>query len=140
MKLDRFVGLPYLDKGRSVEGVDCYGLLCLVYHQTLDIELASHVDRSVTSADRKAIAALIADELDGWVAIAEGHERAFDAVLIRVGRDVMHVGMVVCPGKLLHVESGETSRIEPYRTGKLRHRLAGFYRYRELNERAGPPS
>lgn len=129
MSLDRFVGLSYVDRGRSFDGVDCYGLLRLVYSEMLGIELPSYHDQYATSADRKALGSLIAGELDPWTEVAAGDERGLDAVLMRSGRDVMHIGLVAQPGRLLHIEEGATSRIEPYRSGKLRHRVIGFYRY-----------
>ena len=130
MRLDHFVGLEYTDKGRNFSGVDCYGLLYLVYKETQGIVLPSYVTDYVNSVDRKATADLIAGKLDPWEKVAKGSEIKFDAILIRIGRDVMHVGLVAEPGKMLHIQSGELSRIEPYRTGIWQHRIAGFYRYR----------
>ena len=88
-------------------------------------------DQYVTAYDRKALAALIADELDPWTEIAAGHEQAFDAVLMREGRFPRHIGIVTEPGRLLHVSAGETSMIERYREGPLKHRVVGSYRYRD---------
>lgn len=130
MKIDDFVGLNYVDWGRSPDGVDCYGLLYLVYKNMLGIEIPPLDGKHIDPADRKAIAALVNDELDPWEEIEQGLEKPFDAVLVRIGRDVMHVGMVASPGKMLHIENGSLSQIEPYRTGKFKHRVAGFYRYR----------
>lgn len=130
MNFNRFVGLSYVDCGRNFKGVDCYGLLWLVYYEVLKIELQSYHTRYVTSVDRKATAALIAGELDPWLEITDGSEMPFDAMLMRIGRDVMHVGVLVEKDKVLHIERGDLSKIELYKTGKLRHRIAGFYRYR----------
>jgi cell wall-associated NlpC family hydrolase len=127
---DRFVGIPYLDRGRSLVGVDCYGLLHLVFRELRGIELPSHADRYQTAADAAAIAALINDELDPWDEISPGDEQIFDGVLLREAGFVRHVGVVAAPGLVLHVERGETSRIERYHSGSLRHRLVGFFRYR----------
>jgi cell wall-associated NlpC family hydrolase len=130
LKFDRFVGLDYVDQGRSFNGVDCYGLLRLVYIELLGIFLPSYDTKNINSEDRKATADLISGELDPWLKIEVGLEIPLDAVLVRVGRDVMHIGLVTVPGKMLHIEDGDLSKIEPYRTGKLKHRIAGFYRYR----------
>jgi cell wall-associated NlpC family hydrolase len=127
---DRFVGLSYADKGRG-PAYDCWGLLCLVMRELCGVELPSYSDQYVTAADRKALAALIADELNPWTEIATGEERVFDAVLMREGRFPRHVGVVTEPGRLLHVSAGETSMIERYREGPLKHRVVGFYRYRD---------
>lgn len=131
MVFDRFVGIPYLDRGRSIVGLDCYGLVRLVFRELRGLELPSYVERYVSAADRAAIASLIAGELDPWDEIAPGGEMPFDAVLIRELDAVSHIGLVVTPGMMLHVAAGETSRIERYRSGALKHRVAGFFRYRD---------
>ncbi|MEN6535655.1 MAG: NlpC/P60 family protein [Bryobacteraceae bacterium] len=127
---DRFVGIPYLDRGRSIVGCDCYGLLWMVFRELRGIELPSHGDRYVTGADREAMARLIAGELDDWHEVEASQETAFDGVLMREGKFPRHIGIVTAPGMVLHVQRGETSRIERYRSGFFIHRVVGFYRYR----------
>lgn len=126
---DRFVGIPYRDRGRGFDGCDCYGLLRLVLGELAGITLASFSDLYVSAADHHAIACLV-EGLEQWDRVPEGRERRFDGVLMRTGREIRHVGVVVDPGLVLHVDRGLTSRIERYSAPPLKHRLAGFYRYR----------
>lgn len=130
MMFDRFVGIPYLDRGRSVVGLDCWGLVALVFRGLRGIELPSYAECYVTASDRAAIARLIAGEIEPWLEIDAASEQIFDVVLMREGRYPRHVGIVTEPGQLLHVQDGETSRIERYRSGALMHRVVGFFRYR----------
>lgn len=130
ISFDSFVGLPYLDRGRTRAGVDCYGLLRLVYGEQLGIELPAYSDRYMTAADDLAIARLIADELDPWEELAASEAREGDAVLMRSGRYLRHVGIVAGRARVLHIESGDLSRIERSDFGPLAHRVAGFFRYR----------
>ena len=63
---DRYVGIPYADKGRETgngDALDCWGLLVKVYREQLGIELPSYSDRYVTAADREALNVLIAGEI-----------------------------------------------------------------------------
>ena len=127
---DRFVGIPYADKGRDpATGVDCWGLVALVMRELRGIILPSYAEEYVTAADRAAMARLIAGRLDAWSMIVAGQEQPFDGVLMREGRFVRHIGIVTSPGRLLHVSKGMTSRIERYRSGSLANRVVGFYRY-----------
>jgi cell wall-associated NlpC family hydrolase len=126
---DRFVGIPYADKGRGPE-YDCWGLLQAVMRELRGVELPSYSDKYVTADDRRALADLIAGELDPWEEIVAGQEQILDAVLMREGRFPRHVGIVTEPGKLLHVQEGHTSMIERYREGPLKARVVGFFRYR----------
>lgn len=130
MSLDRFVGIPWVEKGRGFEGCDCWGLLRLVYLEECGVELPGYGERYETVADRAALAELIAGaKFEQWSEIPAGTERAFDAVLIREGREQTHIGLVVTPGRCLHVDRGNTSVIESYRHGPLKFRTVGFYRH-----------
>lgn len=123
---DQFVGLPWCDGGRSAAGVDCYGLLFLVFRELRGIELPSFSDRYTTEADQVARKRLIAGQLDAWDEIAPGDEAVFDGVLLRIA----HIGLVVAPGLMLHIDRDATSTIERYGSGAFRHRVSGFYRFK----------
>lgn len=126
---DRFVGIPYRDRGRDFDGCDCYGLVWLVNREILSRELPSLHDRYTLPADRKVIAGLIAGEMQPWREVVAGAEMAFDCALMREGDQARHIGLIVAPGQLLHVEEDSISRIERYRSGTMRHRIVGFFRY-----------
>ncbi|CAL77422.1 hypothetical protein; putative tail assembly protein homolog [Bradyrhizobium sp. ORS 278] len=127
--LDSYIGIPFQSHGRTRAGCDCWGLLRLVYTEQLGLELPSFAEDYVTSADREAIAGLIAGNLGGWSQIPAGHEQALDGVLMRGFGGIGHIGVVVQPGLVLHVQFGCTSRIERYRSGPLAQRVRGLYRY-----------
>jgi len=128
---DHYVGIPYLDRGRTIAGCDCYGLLRLVLAELRGLELPSFSDLYVTAADRHAIACLIEGGLEQWDRVAPGLEKPFDGVLMRRGREIRHIGVVVERGLVLHVDCGETSRIERYTLPPLSQRVVGFYRFRQ---------
>lgn len=128
---DRYVGIPYLDRGRSMAGCDCYGLVRLVLAELRGIDLPSFVENYVSATDRAALARLIAGEIAPWQQVEFGQEQPFDGVLMRAGRCLSHIGLVVAPGRLLHVSEGEDSRIERYRVPPLSHRVVGFYRLQD---------
>lgn len=132
--LSAYVGIPFADRGRTRQGCDCWGLLRLVLAELRGVELPSFAEDYVTAADRAAIASLIGGHLDAWQEVPAGQEQAFDGILMRGMGGVGHVGLVVRPGLLLHVEGGQTSCIERYRTGLLAQRVRGFYRYAAASE------
>lgn len=123
-----FVGLPYRPGGRDPSGVDCWGLVFLVL-RAAGVDAPAYSDHGINAADARGLAALIAGELPAWVPVPAGQERPLDAVLMRDGRTESHVGIVVSPGFLLHIERGHASRIERYRTEPIRRRVVGFYRF-----------
>jgi cell wall-associated NlpC family hydrolase len=128
MDLSPYVGLNFAEKGRG-PAYDCWGLVALVLRDRLGIDLPSYSERYVTTKDREALGALIAGERGPWREISPGQERALDAVLMTEAGTPCHIGLVARPGLVLHMAPGRESVIEPYTTGKLRLRLAGFFRH-----------
>lgn len=129
MDLSPFVGLPWADKGRSPDGCDCWGLVMVVYRAALGIDLPSYAEQYATPADRAAVAALIAGHRSEWVEVPAGQERPLDLVLMTEAGIPRHIGLVAVPGYVLHMAGERDSIVEPYTTGKVKHRLAGFFRH-----------
>lgn len=124
--LNRYVGLPWQDRGRTPDGCDCWGLLRLVYAGELGIDLPDHSNHYYTAADA-AIGGLITVGLADWRPVEA--ERPLDAVLIK--QAPWHVGVIVRRGLMLHMPHGKTSCIEPYDTGRWSRRVEGIYRHKD---------
>lgn len=127
--LESYIGIPFVEKGRSREGCDCYGLICLVYSELLGVILPSFVNGYVSTQDSEELARLIRGHIAPWRGIEAGHERPFDGVLLTEGGVPRHMGIVTRPGWLLHVENGGTAMLERYTDARLKRRVAGFYRH-----------
>lgn len=129
MVFDSFVGIPWGERGRTVEAADCWGLAWLVY-QAHGIEIPSFADDYTNTADREHNAALINKGKPSWQSVPFSAERELDVILLTEAGIPCHVGIVARRGLMLHMVPGRSSVVESYLTGKLRHRLAGFYRYK----------
>jgi len=129
MNLDDFVGLPWLDRGRDRNGLDCWGLLAIVYAERFGIVLPSFRDDYLTVADGDAVVALLEGHRETWREVPSGAEQAGDALLMSVGGRPRHVGVVAGGGRVLHIEQGAGAIIESYRSFRLRRRVLGFFRY-----------
>jgi probable lipoprotein NlpC len=125
-----FVGLPWRERGRSRDGIDCWGLCTLVYAERLGIALPHYTEAYMSVQERAEIDALFSDARQPpWVAVPLGQERDFDIALMRCARLLAHVGIVIGGGRMLHVESGGLSHVESYASGRWRLRLVGVYRH-----------
>lgn len=125
--LDRFVGIPFADRGRDFDGVDCWGLVRLVYSRAFDIYLPSFAD-GYERADEREIVAVLIDEGRGspwWPVEAP---QTGDVAVIRRGGLPTHVGVVV-GYRLLHADRGAASSLVPLDHVRIRRRLAGYYRH-----------
>src|SRR5215212_8011515 len=120
--LDKFVGIPWGDKGRTVGAADCWGLTVLVY-RTIGIELPHYAEDYTTAADSAQCASLLNGHRSEWSEVTS--EIAYDLVLMTEGGAPRHVGIVVTPGLMLHMAPGRESVIENYRTGKYARRVVG---------------
>jgi cell wall-associated NlpC family hydrolase len=125
-----FVGLPYAPGGRTREGLDCWGLFSLVWTE--------HFGRPIPDYDGAAwrpganhhdVARAAESFARRFTLIEAGQEREGDGIMLRVRGVPMHIGMVVAPGFMLHIEQASLSVIEPYRSMMWARRVLSFHRY-----------
>ena len=127
----KYVGIPFVDKGRDKNGCDCYGLLRLIYLNEFDLDLPLYLDRYDSTTDRDQIKrAVKADLFENWVQIQT--PRAGDGVLLRIMGQPIHVGVMFSQFAFLHTEKGInccTQRVDGPRWQK---RVLGTYRHKAL--------
>lgn len=121
--------VPYADKGRTMAGCDCWGLLRLVYRDVLGVELPSYLDDYNSADDKNSAAAAISRRIHEWTPVPMGSERSGDAVSILLLGLPCHVGVVTVPGRMLHVTKGADATVESYRSAFWSRRVEGVYRH-----------
>ena len=126
-----YFAIPYRDGGRDHDGVDCYGLVVLVYREQFGVEIApfEFVDRE--TAGLQAIWS--ADVESKWRRIADHEVSAGDVVEIRLG-DRPHCGIMLDRNKMLHARQAAGVSIEPISKGYWCRRVTGIYRHHLLME------
>lgn len=131
-----YVGTPYDEHGRVRSGCDCYGLVCVVYREELNITLPDYLGYASVQ-EHAEIAALIANEKSRsvWVP-AKGTAVAFDVAVFRRGRLDTHVGLIVKHGIMLHMAQEDCAKHADYRSGAWAHRLTGIYRHVDMISKA----
>lgn len=133
MNLSRYIGIPYVDNGRSEAGCDCYGLVKLVFENEVGIELASHSNGYDGREDHDAISDLVHLETKTWIEVDE--PRMFDVVLLRSAYESgegYHVGVAVCPDRMLHTTLNKSACIEKFTSYLWRNKVVGFFRHADL--------
>ena len=118
--------IPFKEKGRALDGLDCWGLVRLFYKREMGIDLD---DKSSDYADTSdpIIADLVAkDRFENWI---EAEKPASgDVVLCRMRNRPMHVGVYMDGGFMLHIEGGNTAKVEKIDGLKWKRRILGIYR------------
>lgn len=125
----RYVGLPFVNGGRDRRGVDCWGLVRLVYADCLGIDLPTYGEISAGELRRIAGAVGEAQTTETWRQAET--PQPFDVVVMRAGTSAIgaHVGVSVDARRVLHVERDSATCIEEINTPMMRHRVTGFWRH-----------
>ncbi len=128
---DQALSAPFLDKGRSMEGWDCWGLIIIAYKKIKNVDLPSYLE--YTSAIKR-------DELDSlikerkneyWEEIKK--PKALDTVLLYLLGKACHIGLMLDATHFLHVQKSVLTYVDNVNSSAWRGRgydkIEGFYRY-----------
>ncbi len=137
---ESYLRIPFQPNGEGRNGCDCWGLVKLILREQLGREITDYSD--ARAGDLMAQARTLSANADTdpeWQKVDRSEVKQFDAVVMRghvrhegrlTSRPV-HVGMVVRPGTLIHIEKGAGVTVVNYdRHPKVRGRVIGFYRLR----------
>ncbi len=112
--INKYVGIPYVEGGRDLSGVDCYGLLKLVYANEYHERLPDWLTDNITLSERSAL-------IDKEVTSGAWHESEMphDGDIVVCARKASyHLGLHY-DGHVLHAVRG---------TGVVFQRLDDFMR------------
>lgn len=129
MWTDKYVGIPYKSNGRDTSGLDCWGLVCLIYKQEYHIELPSFSEQYANVHDALRIQELFAIQRESWQ-LLDKHEPG-SVILFRILGEETHVGVVVDDTRFIHVREGSDCVVDTFTSGKWANRVVGFYKYSE---------
>lgn len=115
-----YIGTPWRLRGRSRDGLDCYGLVQAVYRQERGI--------------------LLPEAAVGFFAPVADAPHEFDLVMFQLHGLDDHVGIVVEPGLMLHIEAEREACVERYDRGRLALRQHRVLRYTGENRFDPKPS
>lgn len=131
---DSYVGLPFKRDGRDRTGIDCYGLIYLIYKEQLEIDLnpfsGIFVDQSPETMLK--VAKLMNEDRENWD--RPNNIREFDMLQLRTGRHAFHVGIAINEHQMMHVEEGIDVVIENILSPLWRNRIEWIYRHKYMKE------
>lgn len=131
----RYVGTPYVRRGREIGALDCWGLVWAVYRNVLGIDIPSHGDIDANSLIAIARAVKDGEQSPLWRLVAPPAE--FDVVVMRgllrldgKARHLQfHVGIMVDQRRVMHTEEATGAVIVPIERPDVVGRIKGFYRH-----------
>lgn len=108
---NKYIGIPYVNHGRSRAGFDCYGLVRAVLKSEFNKDFPDWQSEDVNFDSFKKI-----DEpIEGCIGL-------FKFIGVPA-----HVGVYIGEGRVLHVAPRETSVAEKTDSRRLKDRLIGWY-------------
>lgn len=141
--LDRYMAVPFKDRGRGFDGCDCAGLYALIVAHEAGWSIPVP-DCGAASDPAHAIAMVGAEIAAGRWRKIEGAPKQvaqkFDAVLMSgvvvsngtARRADIHIGCATGDGRLIHIEAGRGPRYLPLDDPDIRRRITrpvhGIYR------------
>jgi cell wall-associated NlpC family hydrolase len=123
----RYVGIPFVDHGRSESGCDCWGLVRLIYKNEFGIDLDDLGPLYESTTDNNGMTSLYVAQLPSWTKVEA--PQAGDVALLRLRGLPVHVGIVISENQMVHVESGTDCVVERFDTSLWKNRIEGFFRH-----------
>jgi cell wall-associated NlpC family hydrolase len=132
MELNKFVekaiGVVFIDGGRGFDGWDCWGLLVKAYAEVYNIEVESF--DGLTGLNSTESNRLFEENYKSWVEIKQEEEKSGDLIAFRGA--LVHIGVIIKPGLMLHTENKMGTCVEPYNSPVWKRRILGIFRHAEL--------
>ena len=122
----KYVGVPYESRGRTREGCDCWGLVCLVYAEHFGIALPSFADAYESAQDMIEVDGLITSRKGSFEEIES--PAPADIVLCRVLGYETHVGVYAGDHLMLHIMKGTDACIVNLNSAMWKRRVVGYFR------------
>jgi cell wall-associated NlpC family hydrolase len=136
--VEAYIDIPFHERGAVRAGCDCWGLVALIWREQRGVILPDYTGVPPGMSIAVARAFLAERARDVWREVEAGAEQPFDIVLMRGAVEhegsthsrPVHCGLVVEPGRLIHIEAGCGVNVQDYRRHhSLKCRVSGFYRY-----------
>jgi len=126
-----YIGAVYRDGGRDMSGLDCWGLVRLVYARNLGIDLPEFSEIAPKDLRRIATAMIEGCDAGPWRAVT-GDPRVYDVMVAtsRAGARLPgHVGVMIDATRVLHVWRATNVCVMPLAHEFLRGRVLGVQRH-----------
>ena len=124
--MKKYIGIPYKINGYSFSGVNCYGLIWLIYKNELGIELGKYPH---LPQDLREVAVFENYDKEGFELIHIFDLKDFDVVIFAYNNKVNHLGLYY-DGRIFHIYN-DYSVAEPL-SDNFKKRIRYIFRHRKL--------
>lgn len=126
MQFSDLLGIPYRERGRTTEGVDCWGLVCL-FHRKLGVDIPDYLATYKSSSDMEGVGEAITEQKQNWLKVDE--PEFGDVLVFNICGFPCHVGVYIGSGDFMHSFNGTDVCIERLGSLSWSRRLLETYRW-----------
>ncbi len=119
----KYVGIPYRGKGRDGDGLDCLGLLYLIYANEYGIKLPDY--DNYTHEDNGSIEGVFKNGIGEWCRIESRPPGAL--VMLTIGGHTTHLGIMIGGSQFIHSMQGCDAAIDSLDSYRWKNRIEGIY-------------
>ena len=116
------VGIPFLDRGRTIKGADCWGL-CMLAFDRLGYVLPEY---SVGAYEKEIINETIQKDRLKWIALDKPESPCLVLMRLGVASVINHCGIYLGNGEMLHTRGKTGSVIEDVSSIRIRNLIQGY--------------
>jgi cell wall-associated NlpC family hydrolase len=126
--MTKYIGIPYIEKGRTLKGCDCYGLVKLYYKNELGISIPD--SNTCAKTPRRTLAVYLEQISKNWEETT-AQKNAVVAMCLNVNHPKMvtHFGVMIDENTMLHTYENTNSHIISIDHITVKNQIKGFYKW-----------
>lgn len=125
--MNSYIGIPYTNRGRDREGLDCWGLVQLWYQEQFGIAVPDYLWAYTSAEDHGSVALAINENKINWLKVNEPEYG--DVLVFKIMGQPIHVGVKLKGDDFLHAFKGTQSCRERLSSLSWSRRLTEVYRW-----------
>jgi cell wall-associated NlpC family hydrolase len=128
----KYIGIPFKSGGRDFSGIDCYGLIVLIYKEEKDISLWDCSNYTVDDCSKDNL--MLSNYHRNWDALDEKDLQELDILLFTTNPDLpdipTHIALYIGENKMIHCIQEVSTYICKFKGGPMERFFHSAYRYK----------
>ena len=126
--ISKFVGIPFISKGRSFNGCDCYGLVKLYYKEILNIDIPETI--ITAEQPRRTFANYLNEISKNWTATTPA-KNVVVAMSVNAEHPnlVTHFAVMIDDKRFIDTRENMSSYLTSIDDEKIKNQIKGFYKW-----------
>ena len=126
--ISKFVGIPFVSKGRSFNGCDCYGLVKLYYKEILNIDIPETI--ITAEQPRRTFANYLNEISKNWTATTPA-KNVVVAMSVNAEHPnlVTHFAVMIDDKRFIDTRENMSSYLTNIDDERIKNQIKGFYKW-----------